>query len=72
MAFFYGISALLLQMSRENSHHCLRTAQVSWLGMCGPGISPWSAGTSLLALIEYHTDDKEMLFPPFSLLGGQE
>ena len=33
--------------------------------------SPWSAGTSLLALIECHADDRQTLFHPFSLVGCQ-
>ena len=45
--------------------------QVSWLGLCGPETSPWSASTSLLASIECHADDRQMLFHPFSLVGCQ-
>ena len=49
----------------------MQSAQVSWLGLCGPETSPWSAGTSLLASIECHADDRRMLFHPFSLVGCQ-
>ena len=35
-------------------HHWLQIAQVSVLGLCGPGTNPWSAGTSLHALTECH------------------
>ena len=41
----------------------LQSAQVSWLGLCGPEISPWSAGTSLLALIECHPHLNVVLMP---------
>ena len=51
--------------------HWLQSAQVSWLGLCGPETSPWSAGTSLLASIECHADDRQTLFHPFSLVGCQ-
>ena len=44
---------------------------VSWLGSYGPETSPWSAGTSLLASIECHADDRQTLFHPFSLVGCQ-
>ena len=33
--------------------------------------SPWSASTSLLALIGCHADDRQTLFHPFSLAGCQ-
>ena len=49
----------------------LQSAQVSWLGLCGPETSLWSAGTSLLALIECHADERQTLFHPFSLVGCQ-
>ena len=39
-----------------------QSAHVSWLGLCGPENCPWSAGTSLLALIECHADDGQTLF----------
>ena len=39
------------------------------IGLCGPETSPWSAGTSLLASIECHADDRQTLFHPFSLVG---
>ena len=64
-------SALLLQISETSTLHCLQSAQVSWLGLCGPETSPWSAGTSLLASIECHADDRQTLFHPFSLVGCQ-
>ena len=66
-------SALLLQISETNFLHWLQSAQVSWLGLCGPVTSPWSAGTSLLALIGCHADARQMLpvFHPFSLVGCQ-
>ena len=64
-------SALLLQISDTNFLHRLQSAQVSWLGLCGPETSPWSAGTSLLALLECHADDRQTLFHPFSLVGCQ-
>ena len=51
--------------------HWLQSAQVSWLGLCRPETSPWSAGTSLLASIECHADDRQTLFHPFSLVGCQ-
>ena len=34
-------------------------------------VSPWSAGTSLLASIECHADDRQTLFHPCSLVGCQ-
>ena len=49
----------------------LQSAQVSWLGFCGTETSPWSAGTSLLASIECHADDRQTLFHAFSLVGCQ-
>ena len=58
-------SALLLQISETSTLHWLQSAQVSWLGLCGPETSPWSAGTSLLASIEWHADDRQTLFHPF-------
>ena len=64
-------SALLLQISETSTLHWLQSAQVSWLGLCGPETSPWSAGTSLLASIECHADDRQTLFRPFSLVGCQ-
>ena len=64
-------SALLLQISETSTLHWLQSAQVSWLGLCGPETSPWSAGTSLLASIECHADDRQTLFHPFSLVGCQ-
>ena len=64
-------SALLLQISQTSTLHWLQSAQVSWLGLCGPETSPWSAGTSLLASIECHADDRQRLFNPFSLVGCQ-
>ena len=56
---------------RDSTLHWLQSAQVSWLGLCGPETSPWSAGTSLLASIECHADDRRTLFHPFSLVGCQ-
>ena len=56
-------SALLLQISETSTLHWLQSAHVSWLGLCGPKTSPWSAGTSLLASIECHADDRQTLFP---------
>ena len=44
--------ALLLQISETSTLHWLQSAQVSWLGLCGPKTNPWLAGTSLLASIE--------------------
>ena len=64
-------SALLLQISETSTLHWLQSAQVSWLGLCKPETSPWSAGTSLLASIECHADDGQTLFHPFSLVGCQ-
>ena len=64
-------SALLLQISDTNSLHWLQSAQVSCLGLCGPETRPWSAGTSLLALMECNADDRKTLFHPFSLVGCQ-
>ena len=64
-------SALLLQISETSTLHWLQSAQVSWLGLCGPETSPWSAGTLLLASIECHADDRQTLFHPFSLVGCQ-
>ena len=64
-------SALLLQISETSTLHWLQSAQVSWLGLCGPETSPWSAGTSLIASIECHADDRQTLFHPFSLVGCQ-
>ena len=64
-------SALLLQISETSTLHWLQSARVSWLGLCGPETSPWSAGTSLLASIECHADDRQTLFHPFSLVGCQ-
>ena len=64
-------SALLLQISETSTLHWLQSAQVSWLGLCGPETSLWSAGTSLLASIECHADDRQTLFHPFSLVGCQ-
>ena len=58
-------SALLLQISETSTLHWLQSAHVSWLGLCGPETSPWSAGTSLLASIECHADDRQTLFHPF-------
>ena len=52
-------SALLMQISETSTLHWLQSAQVSWLGLCGPETSPWSAGTSLLASIECHADERE-------------
>ena len=57
--------------SASSTLHWLQSAQVSWLGLCGPITSPWSAGTSLLASIECHADDRQTLFHPFSLVGCQ-
>ena len=54
--------ALLLQISDTNFLHWLQSAQVSWLGLCGPETSPWSAGSLLPALIECHADDRQTLF----------
>ena len=62
-------SALLLQISETSTLHWLQSAQVSWLGLCGPETSP--AGTSLLASIEHHADDSQTLFHQFSLVGCQ-
>ena len=59
-------SALLLQISETSFLHWLQSAQVSWLGLCGPKPGPWSAGTTLLASIECHADDRRTLFHPFS------
>ena len=56
---------------RGEFSHWLQSAQMSWLGLCGPETSPWSAGTSLLALIECHADDRQTLSHPFSLVGCQ-
>ena len=64
-------SALLLQISETSTLPWLQSAQVSWLGLCGPETSLWSAGTSLLASIECHADDRQTLFHPFSLVGCQ-
>ena len=64
-------SALHLQISETSILHWLQSAQVSWLGLCGPETSPWSAGTSFLASIECHADDRQTLFHPFSLVGCQ-
>ena len=64
-------SALLLQISETSTLHWLQSAQVSWLGLCRPETSPWSAGTSLLASIGCHADDGQTLFHPFSLVGCQ-
>ena len=64
-------SALLLQISETSTVHWLQSAQVSWLGLCGPETSPWSAVTSLLASIECHADDRQTRFHPFSLVGFQ-
>ena len=36
-----------------------QTAQVSWLGLCEPGTSPWLAGTTLPALLTCHPDDEQ-------------
>ena len=44
-------SALLLQISGTVIHR-LQTDQVSWLGLCGPETSPWSAGVSWFAFLE--------------------
>ena len=67
------MSALLLQIS--SFPHWLQGAQVSWLGLCGPKPTPWSAGTgtgkSLPALIERLADDEQTLVHPFSLGGCQ-
>ena len=63
--------ALLLQILGMKFLHWLQTAQVSWLGLYGPEINSWPAGTSSLALIECHADDKQTLFHPFSLVGCQ-
>ena len=65
-------SALLLQISETRTLYWLQSAQVSWLGLCGPETSPGSAGTSVLASIECHADDRQTLFHPFSLVGCQE
>ena len=67
----YSWSALLLQISETSILYWLQSAQVSWLGLCGPETSPWSAGTSLLASTECHADDRQTLFHPFSLVGCQ-
>ena len=56
---------------RDEFLRWLQSAQVSWLGLCGPETSPWSAATSLPALIECHADDEQALFHPFSLVGCQ-
>ena len=64
-------SALLLQISETGTLHWLQSAQVSWLGLCGPETSPWSAGTSLHASIECHAYGRQTLFHPFSLVGCQ-
>ena len=71
MVSFSESSALLLQISETSTLHWLQSAQVSWLGLCGPETSPWSAGTSLHASIECHADGRETLFHPFSLVGCQ-
>ena len=63
--------ALLLQISETSTLHWLQSAQVSWLGLCGPKTSPGLAGTSLLASIECHAHDRQTLFYPFSLVGCQ-
>ena len=69
----YHWNALLLQISETKSLHWLQSAQVSWLGLCGPETGPWSAGTLLPALIECHddADDRQTLFHPYSLVGCQ-
>ena len=54
-------SALLLRISKTSTLHWLQSAQVSWLGLCGPETSPWSAGTSLLASLECRADDRQTL-----------
>ena len=64
-------NALLSQISETSTLHWLQSVQVSWLGLCGPETSPWSAGTSLLALIGCHVDDRQTLFHPFSLVDCQ-
>ena len=64
-------SALLLQISETSTLHWLQSAQVSWLGLCGPETSQWSAGTSLLASMKCDADDRQSLFNPFSLVGCQ-
>ena len=64
-------SALLLQISETSTLHWLQSAQVSWLGLCGPETSSWSAGTSLLASIKCHADDRQTLFHLFSQVGCQ-
>ena len=56
-------SALLLQISETSTLHWLQSAQVSWLGLCGPETSPWSAGTSLLASIECHAEQGRLAKP---------
>ena len=66
-----SLRCVLLQISGMHSLHWLQAAQVSWLGLGGPGTSPWSAGTSLPALIKCHADGEQMLLHPFSLVGCQ-
>ena len=65
------MSALFLQMLGTSFLHWLQSAQISWLGLCGPETNPQSTSTSLPALMECHADDEQMLFHPFSLVGCQ-
>ena len=62
-----SLSALALQIPGTRSLHLLQTAQVSWLGLYGPGISPWSAGAPLPVPIELYAVNEQMLSHPFSL-----
>ena len=58
-------------LREEFSQHVSDCSGVMSIGLCGPGTSPWLAGPSLPALIEYLADDEQTLFHPFGLVGCQ-